>query len=439
MKKSMFRSASCLRPAFRANSSQSTASNVYIRLRNFTIGTSVIAALTVGGFYYTDSRSAMHRYLIIPVLRNVLSAEDAHRFAIDAMKAGIAPWDKIEDDERLRVRLFGKEFDNPVGVAAGLDKDGEAVDPLFHLGFSYVEIGTVTPLPQPGNPKPRYFRLKADRASINRYGFNSVGAAAVAQNLRSRLRAFVSNEYPSLMFMLSEHPTSALVADNLGFPRSLRRGRVLGVNIGKNRAGDEILDYTTGVRALGPYADLLVVNVSSPNTPGLRQLQRKAALTRLLKAVVEERDTLRPRPPVCVKLAPDLSDSEIVDVAQAVTDARIDGVILGNTTTSRPPALKSSPELVGEAGGLSGPPVREGSLATLRKLAPLLPKHIGVIGCGGITSGKDAVEYARAGAGLVQVYTEFVYDGPGCARRIKDEILDELGTQKWEDIVGRSA
>ena len=317
-----------------------------------------------------------------------------------------------------------------MGVAAGLDKQGEAIDGLYDLGFSYVEIGSVTPEPQDGNDRPRYFRLSSDRAIINRLGFPSDGAAAVSRNLQNRVRDF--------FVKTSTH----LTADT---PRSLRPDKMLAVNLGKNKntplaeAGD---DYVKGIRVFAPYADVVVINVSSPNTPGLRTLQTSAYLETLLSSIHSEISKLpEPRPHLVVKIAPDLNVSGIKEIARAAVLTGIDGIIVSNTTVQRPGTLTSPPDKVWEQGGLSGPPLKPLTLRALRLLKGQLKQFrdgdkVVLIGCGGISSGKDAVEFARAGATIVQCYTGFVYDGVGFAGRLKDEIVEELGNRTWSDIIG---
>ncbi|KAF9485477.1 hypothetical protein BDN70DRAFT_903047 [Pholiota conissans] len=370
--------------------------------------------------YYLDSRSALHRYVVMPVLRGTLDTETGHKLAVRTLKSGLAPRDVVEDDERLKCQVWGEEVSNPVGLAAGFDKDGEAIDGLFNLGFSWVEIGSVTPKPQPGNPRPRMFRLEEDSAVINRYGFPSQGAASVLARLRSRIPAF-------------RPPTDRA---------ALRNDAILAVNLGKNKesAADSIDDFVAGVRTFGPYSDVLVVNVSSPNTPGLRGLQNKDALEQLLSGVTKARDELAPseltgkRPKVLLKIAPDLDEAQIVDMADVIRKSHIDGVIVSNTTIQRPKSLISPNKT--EVGGLSGPPIKPFSLQALKTLRANLPSSIPIIGCGGISSGKDALDYAKAGASLVQVYTSFGYDGVGACRRIKDELVDELAKEgkTWEQI-----
>ncbi|KAH9931904.1 uncharacterized protein B0H18DRAFT_1083415 [Fomitopsis serialis] len=379
--------------------------------------------------YYVDSRAAMHRYVIMPVLRTLLDAETSHKLALRVLGSGLAPRDTQTDDERLRTSLWGEEY-------SSFDKDGEATDGLFNLGFSWVEIGSVTPRPQPGNPKPRVFRLPSDEAIINRYGFPSDGHTAVLARLRARLPLFHEQE-----------TTTARHA-------SLRPHALLAVNLGKNKASpaDSIDDFVQGVQTFGPYADVLVINVSSPNTPGLRSLQTRALLERLLDGVSRARDELlvpsdangtatstrSTKPKLVLKIAPDLEESELGAIAAVVRSSGVDGVIVSNTTIRRPKDL-SDPNR-GEVGGLSGPPLKAYTLATLRTLRALLPESVPLIGCGGITSGSDALDYARAGAAAVQVYTRFAYEGVGTCRRIKDEITEALAREgtTWAAVVQRA-
>ncbi|EJF59337.1 hypothetical protein DICSQDRAFT_89420 [Dichomitus squalens LYAD-421 SS1] len=394
----------------------------------FIVSTGVFAA------YYFDCRAAVHKYVVTPVIRYTLDPEAGHKLAVRVLSSGFAPRDMVPDDEVLKVELWDEELANPVGLAAGFDKHGEAIDGLFDLGFGWVEIGSVTPKPQPGNPKPRIFHLPDDSALINRYGFPSEGHAAVLARLRSRLPALFSyasdpaNESP---LHGQEHA-------------SLRSNALLAVNLGKNKSSppDSIADFVAGVRTFGPYADALVVNVSSPNTPGLRGMQSRALLQELLSGVVATRDEVTAtsshshRPRLLVKIAPDLTEPEITDVAAAVlATGGIDGVIVSNTTIQRPPSL-SDPNKV-EVGGLSGPPLKPLSLTTLRTLRGLLPASVPLIGCGGISSGVDALEFARAGAAAVQLYTAFGYQGPGTARQIKDELTELLRKEgkTWREVV----
>ncbi|KAK7207848.1 Dihydroorotate dehydrogenase-domain-containing protein [Myxozyma melibiosi] len=390
-------------------------------VRNFLIGTSLLVGLGVGAYYVTDARSAALRYVVVPAIRWSTDAETAHRLAIDLMKAGISPVDRSDDavDPDLEVKIFGKTLSSPIGLAAGFDKNGEAIDPLFDIGFSYVEIGSITPKPQEGNPKPRFFRLPKDKAAINRYGFNSDGHLKVLVRLRLRLHQFLTKY-------------QAAPANH-----AFRDGKLLAVNLGKNKTGDEVEDYVEGVKTLGNYADVLVINVSSPNTPGLRSMQSEKKLAGLLESVIKARDSLSTphKPPICVKIAPDLSETEVIGIAEVVRASGIDGVIVSNTTIARPTTLKAPLSLRNEIGGLSGPPVKEGALRTLRTLRKYIGPSFTLIGCGGISTGKDAVEFARAGATFVQVLTGFAYDGPGMPSRLRSEIKEELKGQKWMDII----
>ncbi|KAJ7224325.1 hypothetical protein GGX14DRAFT_425202 [Mycena pura] len=388
--------------------------------RNGLYGTIFVVSAGFFTVYYLDARSAIHRYVFTPLLRYALDAETGHKVAIQILKMGLGPRDPVEDDARLRLKLWGRDIFNPVGLAAGFDKNGETIDGLFNLGFSWVEIGSVTPKPQPGNPRPRVFHLSEDLGLINRYGFPSEGHAAVLSRVRGRIPRFISDEIPSAAF---------------------RPGAVLAVNLGKNKesAVDSIDDFIAGVRAFGPYSDVLVINVSSPNTPGLRGLQSRDLLEALLSGVTEARDQLpRHKPRLVLKIAPDLTETQLVEIAGVIQNASIDGVIVSNTTTQRPSHLLDSNK--SEIGGLSGAPLKQYSLAALRTLRKNLPARIPLIGCGGISSGADALEYAKAGASLVQVYTGFGYDGAGACRRIKDQLVDELAKEgsTWAEIVNKA-
>ncbi|XP_066050391.1 dihydroorotate dehydrogenase (quinone), mitochondrial isoform X1 [Chamaea fasciata] len=308
------------------------------------------------------------------------------------------------------VRVLGQQFRNPLGLAAGFDKQCEAVDGLYKMGFGFVEVGTVTPKPQEGNPKPRVFRLAEDKAVINRYGFNSHGHAAVERRLRARQET-----------------------QN----RLTRAGMPLGVNLGKNKSSaDAAADYVAGVRTLGPLADYLVVNVSSPNTPGLRDLQGKAELRDLLSKVLVERDLLpcKRKPAVLVKIAPDLTAQDKQDIASVVCEIGVDGLIVGNTTVSRPSSLRSRQRM--EPGGLSGKPLRELSTQTIREMYALTQGRVPIIGVGGVSSGQDALEKIRAGASLVQLYTALVYHGPPVVRAVKRELEELLRASRtsWRQL-----
>ncbi|KAG4303734.1 hypothetical protein PCK1_000252, partial [Pneumocystis canis] len=359
--------------------------------------TSGLLAAGCSGFflyYYTDSRAAIHTYGTGFLLRTFFPPEMAHQFALKAIAWGLTPWDKKQDDPRLIVNVWGRTLSNPVGLAAGIDKQAEAIDGLLDLGFGYVEIGSVTPLPQIGNAPPRVFRLKKDAAVINRYGFNSNGHDIIARRLHDRILKYTANYCPELKKISHSflaQLTRTLESINFSnIPKSLRKNKLLAINLGKNKDSDGINDYLQGIRRLGPYADVLVINISSPNTPGLRKFQQKHFLEELLSLAVQERDLLSdPKPALCVKIAPDLEDSELQDIADIIKKTSIDGIIVSNTTIQRPVNLKDD-QFIHEQGGLSGPPLKPLALNILRALRKKLPKDFVIIGCGGISSGKDA-------------------------------------------------
>ncbi|KAI0291893.1 hypothetical protein BC826DRAFT_1021563 [Russula brevipes] len=379
----------------------------------------------VGGVYYFDSRAAIHRYLITPIIRNLLDPESSHKLAVSILENGLGPRDMLPDDERLQTELWGETLSNPVSLAAGFDKDGRAIDGLFNLGFGWVEIGSVTPKPQPGNPPPRVFHLPEDFALINRYGFPSQGHVSVLSRLRARLPTFPS---------IPEERSA-----------SLRRGKLLAINLGKNKDSPQESpnDFITGVHAFASHADVLVVNVSSPNTPGLRGLQQRDLLVRLLRSVVQAREEATRlsarRPKLVLKISPDLDSRGVDDIAEAVSTVKgIDGVIVTNTTIQRPAHLRSANRA--EQGGLSGAPLQPLALNAIRELRKRLPAEVPIIGCGGVSSGADALAFARAGASCIQLYTVFGYDGAGACRRIKDELTEELrrsGTT-WRTVVAQA-
>ncbi len=328
-----------------------------------------------------------------PLMRQ-LDAEDAHGLAILGLR--VAPiFARARDDASLAVRAFGLNFPNPVGMAAGFDKHGEVPDALIRLGFGFVEVGTVTPLPQPGNPRPRLFRLPGDEGVINRLGFNSEGADAVLRRLAARAG----------------------------------RGGIVGVNVGANKdSPDRIDDYVRQIEMFAPVASYFTCNISSPNTPGLRDLQQGSVFDELTARVVEarERVTVKAGPtPVLIKIAPDLSLSELDDVVAIARRRKVDGMIVGNTTVARPDWLKDQ-ATAQEAGGLSGAPLF--NLAT-RMLAETYVRTEGafpLIGTGGIDSGAAALAKIRAGACLVQVYSSLVFKGLSLVGEIKTFLADEL-------------
>jgi dihydroorotate dehydrogenase len=318
-------------------------------------------------------------------LLHALDPEDAHRLAIKGLQFAPLP-PAGRDDPRLQVQAFGLTFSNPIGTAAGLDKNAEAIDPVLRLGFGFVEIGTVTPRPQDGNPRPRMFRLRADEGVINRLGFNSHGHADV----RSRLAA-----------------------------RAGRRGLV-GVNVGANKdAAERAADYAAGIKAFAGLASYFAVNVSSPNTPGLRDLQQAAALDDLLARVMAARAaSAAPQTPILLKVAPDLALAEIDDIVAVARRRAIDGMIVSNTTITRPAGLRD-PYTAKEAGGLSGRPLFALSTRVLAETHVRVGGAFPLIGVGGIDSGEAALAKIRAGATLLQLYSGLVYHGMGLVDGIK--------------------
>jgi dihydroorotate dehydrogenase len=312
-----------------------------------------------------------------------LDPETAHGLSIAALRCKLPLAAPPPRDPKLAVSVAGLDFANPLGMAAGYDKNAEVPDALLALGFGFAEVGTVTPLPQPGNPKPRIFRLEDDEAVINRLGFNNDGHDAAERRLAARRG----------------------------------RGGIVGVNIGANKdSADRVADYEKGVLRFAPLASYLTVNISSPNTPGLRTMQAREQLSELLQRVTAAREKAAGRPPLFLKIAPDLVEAELHDIAAEVLENRIDGVIVSNTTIARP-ALRS-PAHIGEAGGLSGKPLFERSTVVLAKMRRLLGPDVAIIGVGGVDSAEAAVEKIRAGADLVQLYTAMVYAGPSLPGRI---------------------
>ncbi len=340
---------------------------------------------------------------LYPLLRPLifrLDGEQAHRLTIAGLKMTPAGR-QAAPDPRLAIRVAGLDFPNPVGLAAGFDKDAEVFAKVLGMGFGFAEVGTLTPLPQEGNPKPRLFRLAEDRAVINRMGFNNGGLDAALKRLRTR-----------------------------GGPSAPFRTGIVGVNIGANKdSTDRIADYVAGVRAMSEVADYLTINISSPNTPGLRGLQDKVALDDLLSAVSGAR--FGRRPPVFLKLAPDLDRDGIDDVADVALARGMDGLIIANTTVTRPPL--NSP-FASEAGGLSGSPLKALALDKLREFRGATGGTIPLIAAGGIESGADAFARIRAGASLVQLYSALVYEGPGLARRICRELAGLLEREGFRNV-----
>lgn len=339
-------------------------------------------------------------YRIVRFFLFLFNPEAIHHITFKMIKiAGMIPgklWTfrllfKVKDS-RLEREVFGLKFDNPVGLAAGFDKDAKLFDELSAFGFGFVEIGTVTPLPQVGNPKPRLFRLKEDNAIINRMGFNNQGIEAAVARLRRR-----------------------------------KTNIIIGGNIGKNKVTPNekaVADYEICFEKLFHYVDYFAVNVSSPNTPALRDLQEKAPLTALLNRLQELNNAKKKRKPILLKIAPDLTNEQLDDIIEIVEDTKIDGVVATNTTIERSELKtdKNKIDAIGN-GGLSGKPVRARSTAVIKYLADKSNRAFPIIGLGGIHSAEDALEKLDAGATLLQVYTGFIYEGPSLVKRINKAIL----------------
>ena len=350
-------------------------------------------------------------YRLARPLLHLLEPERAHRAAIWTLKMGLAGRGGGQDDAVLRTSVWGLDFANPIGMAAGFDKDAEVIDALFDVGFGLVEAGTVTPLPQPGNPRPRLFRLTEDDAVINRLGFNSGGLEGYIARLKARSAAG-------------------------------KKGGMFGANVGKNREQtDAVADYVAGIEAVTPYADYLVINISSPNTPGLRNLQGRQEIEELLTRVLAARGRNAPDndkpPPLLAKVGPDLSEGAWQDIADVALATGVDGLIIGNTTIERPASLKS--RAAGEAGGLSGKPLMDPSTDCLAMVYKMTDGRLPLIGCGGVASGSDAYRKIRAGASLVQLYSALIFHGPGLIGEIKRDLSARLkadGFTSISDAVG---
>lgn len=337
----------------------------------------------------------MYKNLIRPLLFR-LSPEKAHHFTFGLVKnlhrvpgvAGVNRGLYASADERLKIKLWGMEFPSPVGLAAGFDKDGKLIDELANYGFGFLEVGTVTPKPQAGNPSPRLFRLEQDKALINRMGFNNQGVDALVERLKKRRNKKV----------------------------------LIGGNIGKNKVTpneNALEDYRYCLKALHPYVDYFVVNVSSPNTPNLRELQEKEPLKKMLAQLKTDNKSYHTPKPILLKIAPDLTDAQLDDIVEIVLETKIEGIIATNTTISRDGLQTSSTEIeqIG-AGGLSGAPVKERSTEVIRYLNQKSKGKIPLVAVGGIFTPEDAIEKLEAGASLVQVYTGFIYEGPAMVHKI---------------------
>ena len=335
--------------------------------------------------------------LAFPLLRH-LDPENAHALTVWGLRHGFGPVQDKPDDAILLCRYWGFDFPNPIGIAAGFDKNGEVFDAVLRAGFGFAEVGTVTPRPQDGNPRPRMFRLPADAALINRMGFNNQGLDKVAARL------------------------------------SNRHGGVVGANIGRNKDADDAeRDYAAAAGRLAPLVEYLVINVSSPNTPGLRALQDKDALGGLIRRVrAAIRDSVVRPPALLVKIAPDLTAEDEAGIAALAEEAQLQGLIVSNTTIERPASLKSPHR--GEAGGLSGAPLLAPSTAQLARMYKATGGRIPLIGVGGVASGRDAYAKIRAGASLVQLYTALALQGPPLLAEIKADLARLLRSDGFRSV-----
>lgn len=345
----------------------------------------------------------------LPFLRR-LDPEDAHRLAIGGLRM-LPPSKPRPSHPKLAVRAFGLNFPNPIGMAAGFDKNGEAPDALLRLGFGFVEVGSVTPLPQVGNPRPRLFRLEEDAGVINRMGFNNDGAEAVLRRLAARARL----------------------------------GGIVGVNVGANKdSSDRTADYVRLIELFAPVASYFTINISSPNTPGLRNLQQSAALDDLLVRVIDARERVRKEAgdsPLLLKIAPDLTLQELDDVVHIARSRRVDGMIVANTTLARPDTLRDQAKSK-EQGGLSGRPLFRLSTRMVAETYVRAEGAFPLIGVGGIDTGGAALMKIRAGATLIQLYSSLIYKGLGLVDDIKNDLvstLDRTGRNSLSEIVGADA
>lgn len=376
--------------------------------------------LTLGGsvayqyiYFKKDFKGYYEQYL--QPASQYLSPESAHKLGVYALKYGVFPPDHREDPKVLKTNILNYELKNPIGIAAGFDKDGDAILGLKNLGFSLVEIGSVTPEPQPGNPKPRVFRLPEDGAVINRYGFNSEGHDNVSKKVND-------------------------------LDKSLLDKALLGINLGKNKLSENaVQDYVLGIKRFSHVADYFVINISSPNTPGLRSLQKKEELQQLLTDINVVRDAVEQfstkKPPLFLKLAPDLSPDEMNDIVTVISkkESKVDGLIISNTTIDRPPHLTNK-DFINETGGLSGKPLTNKSTQMIKDMYKQTKGKVPIIGVGGVFTGQDAYDKILAGASAVQIYTAFIYHGPPVVSKIKQELaqlLEKDGYSSVNDAIGK--
>lgn len=418
------------------------------------VGISTVVLLIFGYLYVTDTRAGFHRWLVVPVLRTLYpDAEEAHKAGVMTLKVlyqlGLQPRERGDQDGpgKDHVEVFGHRLKNTLAVSAGLDKDAEIVSPLFALGPAIVEIGGVTPLPQDGNPKPRVWRIPSQQALINRYGLNSKGAAYVARQLRHRVREFAQAQGLGI-----DEKAQRLVLDGYAEvpPGSLNAGQLLAVQIAKNKDTPEHdteavkQDYIRCVKHLADYADIIVVNVSSPNTPGLRSLQKIEPLSAILTGVVQATRSTprRTKPAVMVKVSPDeTAEDDIQGICEAVWQSGVDGVIVANTTKQRPPLNRSVSQqeaaILQEQGGYSGHFLFERTLELVGRYRHALDMPLGaadagnqakipktIFASGGISCGEDVLRVREAGASVAMTYTQMVYEGSGFVTSVKRQMRE---------------
>jgi len=335
-----------------------------------------------------------------------IDPETAHNLAIKSLKLNLTPnlMDENKDDPMFKTKLFGKEIDNPIGMAAGFDKNAEVYNSLFKLGFGFVEVGTVTPLKQYGNPKPRVFRLVEDQALINRLGFNNLGSENVSNRIRSNL--------------------------NKG---------LLGINIGPNKdSKDRLNDYLIGLKTFHDIADYITINISSPNTENLRSFHDETKFDELINSVQEEKSKLKSKIPIVVKISPDISVEQIGPLSEILLDYKVSAIIISNTTSQNREKLNNI--LKHQKGGLSGKPLEEEANKLISKFYKLLKNKIEIIGVGGVDSGESAHRKFLAGASYVQLYTGMVFQGPNIVGKIKKELKEILiadGIKNFREIIGK--
>ncbi|KAJ8723342.1 hypothetical protein PYW08_003254 [Mythimna loreyi] len=370
-----------------------------------------LCSVTIGGslayqfIYYKKDFDGYYTNVLQP-LSQYLNPEWAHKIGVIAIKYGFFPPAKADDPQVLKTKFLDYELKNPIGIAAGFDKHGDAVIGLRKLGFSIVEIGSVTPEAQPGNPKPRVFRLPEDKAVINRYGFNSEGHDEVYKKIDT-------------------------------IEKSLLDKGLLGINLGKNKlSNNPIEDYVLGIKKFTDVADYFVINISSPNTPGLRALQKKEELYELLKEVNKARSSMKTNhnPPLLLKLAPDLSNEEMNEIVSVILkkESKVDGLIISNTTVDR--SNLQNTKFPNEAGGLSGKPLAVKSTEMIKQMYKMTKGKVPIVGVGGVFTGQDAYDKILAGASAVQIYTALIYHGPPVVSKIKNELAELLERDGYSNV-----